>query len=171
MPLSHEKNKVTFSATWIKLEMSTLCEVGQAETKATMYRLHVGLKHDTDELIYETLCYLPYMQNTSCKTPDWMDHKLESRFPGEISTISDDTTLKAETHPTNRSLRNVVKKARSGMIKVISVQVLFSFLELLTSLVKLHCSCIPQFLPLSWLVSGPDIGHTSQTQGFGSTSA
>ena len=78
---------------------------------------------------------------------------------------------KAETHPTNRSLRNVVKKARSGMIKVISVQVLFSFLELLTSLVKLHCSCIPQFLPLSWLVSGPDIGHTSQTQGFGSTSA
>ena len=84
--------------------MSTLCEVGQAETKATMYRLHVGLKHDTDELIYETLCYLPYMQNTSCKTPDWMDHKLESRFPGEISTISDDTTLKAESKEELKSL-------------------------------------------------------------------
>ena len=36
--------------------MSTLCEVGQAETNATMYHLHVGLKHDKDELIYETLC-------------------------------------------------------------------------------------------------------------------
>lgn len=33
------------------------------------------------------------------------------------------------------------------MIKVISAQVLSSFLELLTSVVKLYCSCIPQFLP------------------------
>lgn len=78
---------------------------------------------------------------------------------------------KAETHPTNRSLRNVGEKARSGMIKVISAQVLSSFLELLTSVVKLHYSCIPQFLLLNWLVSGSDIGHKSQTQGFGSTSA
>ena len=30
--------------------------------------------------------YLTYMQNTSCKIPGWMKHKLESRLPGEIST-------------------------------------------------------------------------------------
>ena len=29
--------------------------------------------------------YLNYMQRTSCKMPGWMNHKLESRFPGEIS--------------------------------------------------------------------------------------
>ena len=29
---------------------------------------------------------LPYMQNTSCEMPGWVNHKLESRFPGEIST-------------------------------------------------------------------------------------
>ena len=29
------------------------------------------------------------MQNTSCKMPGWMKHKLESKFPGEISTTSD----------------------------------------------------------------------------------
>ena len=33
--------------------------------------------------------YLTYMQSTSCKRPDWMKHKLESRLPGEISIISD----------------------------------------------------------------------------------
>ena len=33
--------------------------------------------------------YLIYMQTTSCKMPGWMNHKLESRLLGEISTTSD----------------------------------------------------------------------------------
>ena len=33
--------------------------------------------------------YLTYMQSTSCETPGWMKHKLESRLPGEISITSD----------------------------------------------------------------------------------
>ena len=33
--------------------------------------------------------YLTYMQTTSREIPGWMNHKLESRFPGEISTTSD----------------------------------------------------------------------------------
>ena len=33
--------------------------------------------------------YLTYMQSISCKMPDWMKHKLESRLPGEISITSD----------------------------------------------------------------------------------
>ena len=33
--------------------------------------------------------YLTYLQNTSCKMPGWMKHKLESRLPREISRISD----------------------------------------------------------------------------------
>ena len=39
--------------------------------------------------VYCHLAYLTYMQSTSCRTPDWMKHKLESRFPGEISVTSD----------------------------------------------------------------------------------
>ena len=35
------------------------------------------------------IAYLTYMQSTSCKMPDWMKHKLESRLPGEISVPSD----------------------------------------------------------------------------------
>ena len=32
---------------------------------------------------------LTYVQNTSCEMPDWMNHKMDSRLPGEISTTSD----------------------------------------------------------------------------------
>ena len=41
---------------------------------------------------------LCYMQSTLCKMPSWMNPKLESRLPGEISITSyaDDTTLMAE---------------------------------------------------------------------------
>ena len=39
--------------------------------------------------IYCYPAYLTYMQSTSCETPGWMKHKLESRLPGEISVTSD----------------------------------------------------------------------------------
>ena len=39
--------------------------------------------------VYCHPAYLTYMQSISCETPDWMKHKLESRFPGEISITSD----------------------------------------------------------------------------------
>ena len=32
---------------------------------------------------------LTYMQSTSCVMPDWMKHKLESRFSREVSINSD----------------------------------------------------------------------------------
>ena len=33
--------------------------------------------------------YLTYVQSTSCEMLGWTNHKLESRFLGEISTVSD----------------------------------------------------------------------------------
>ena len=33
--------------------------------------------------------YLTYMQSTSCEMPGWMNPKVESRLPGEISITSD----------------------------------------------------------------------------------
>ena len=33
--------------------------------------------------------YLTSIQSTSCEMPGWMNHKLQSRFPGEISITSD----------------------------------------------------------------------------------
>ena len=39
--------------------------------------------------VYRHPVYLTYMQRTSCKMPGWINHKLESVFPGEILTTSD----------------------------------------------------------------------------------
>ena len=39
--------------------------------------------------VYCHPAYLTSMQSTSCNMPGWMKHKLESRFPGEISITSD----------------------------------------------------------------------------------
>ena len=38
--------------------------------------------------VYCHPAYLTYMQNTSSEMPDWVSHKLESRFLGEMSTTS-----------------------------------------------------------------------------------
>ena len=36
-----------------------------------------------NKAVYCHLAYLTYMQSTSCEMPGWMNHKLESRLPGE----------------------------------------------------------------------------------------
>ena len=53
--------------------------------------------------------YLTSMQSTSRKVPDWMNHKLESRLPGEISTTSDDITPMADSEEELKSLLMKVK--------------------------------------------------------------
>ena len=47
------------------------------------------LRKEYDKAAYFHPAYLNYMQNTSCKMMSWMNHKLESRLLGEISTTSD----------------------------------------------------------------------------------
>ena len=42
-----------------------------------------------DKAVYCHPAYLTSMKSTSCKMPGWMNHKLESKFPEEISTPSD----------------------------------------------------------------------------------
>ena len=39
--------------------------------------------------VYCHPAYLTYMQSTSCEMLGWMNHKLESKLPGEISVTSD----------------------------------------------------------------------------------
>ena len=47
------------------------------------------LGKDYVKAVYCHPAYLTYMQSTSYVILDWMNHKLESRLPGEISTASD----------------------------------------------------------------------------------
>ena len=47
------------------------------------------LGKDYIKAVYCHPAYLTYMQTTLCKTPGWMNHKLDSRLLGEISITSD----------------------------------------------------------------------------------
>ena len=70
--------------------------------------------------VYCHSAYLTYMQNTSCKMLGWMNHKLESRFPGRnINNLrcADDTTLMVESKEEQKSLLMKVKEesGKSGL--------------------------------------------------------
>jgi len=47
------------------------------------------LGKEYDKAVYCHPAYLTPIQRTSCKIPGWINHKLKSRLPGEISTTSD----------------------------------------------------------------------------------
>ena len=42
-----------------------------------------------DKVVYCHPAYLTYMQTTSWEMPRWINHKLESKLPGEILTTTD----------------------------------------------------------------------------------
>ena len=46
------------------------------------------LGKESIKAVYCHPAYITYMQSTSHKMVDWMNHKLESSFPGEISITS-----------------------------------------------------------------------------------
>ena len=60
-------------------------------------QLELDMEQQTDsklgkkymKAIYCHPVYLTYMKSTSCEMPGWMKHKLESRFPGEMTITSD----------------------------------------------------------------------------------
>ena len=46
------------------------------------------LRKKYNRVVYYYPVYFTYMQSTSCEMLGWMSYKLESRFLGEISTMS-----------------------------------------------------------------------------------
>ena len=47
------------------------------------------LGKDYNKAVYRHAAYLTSMQSTSCEMLSWINHKLESTMPEEISTVSD----------------------------------------------------------------------------------
>ena len=69
----------------------------------TMEWLQIG--KGVHHTVYNLLAYLTYMQSTSCEMLDWMKHKLESRWLGEISTTSDTQMTQVSQHYVNSNKR------------------------------------------------------------------
>ena len=55
--------------------------------------------------VYCHLAYLTYMQSISREKADWMNHKLESRLPGETLIISDMQLIPLLWQKVKRNLR------------------------------------------------------------------
>ena len=64
---------------------------GQEATVRTHMEQRTGftLGEEYIKAVYCHPAYLTYMQSTSCEMLGWIKHKLESRFPGEMSITSD----------------------------------------------------------------------------------
>ena len=62
--------------------------------------------------VYCHLAYLTYMQNTSCKIPGWMKHKLESRLPGKVSITSDMQMTPPLWQKVKRVLKSLLMKVK-----------------------------------------------------------
>ena len=62
---------------------------GQEATESDMEQTASKLEKEYIKAIYCHPADLIYMQSTSYETPGWMNHKLESRFLGDIATTSE----------------------------------------------------------------------------------
>ena len=58
------------------------------------------------------------MQSTSCEMPGWMKHKMESRFPGEISITSDRQMTPPSWQKREEELNNLLMKVKEESEKV-----------------------------------------------------
>ena len=98
------------------------------QDKKTQLELDIGQQTGSKlgkEYVKATYChpaYLTCMQNTSCKMPGWMNHKLESRLLGEVWKTSDDTTLIAESEEELKRLLMRVKEESDKASLKLNVQ-------------------------------------------------
>ena len=77
--------QTTLPASW-----ETCMQVKKQQLRLDMeQRTGSKLEKEYIKAVYCHPAYLTSMQSTSWETLGWMKHKLESRWPGEISTTSD----------------------------------------------------------------------------------
>ena len=78
--------QTTFSASW---EICVHVKKQQLEPDMEQQNCSKLRKERSTSRLYCHPAYITSMQSTLCEVPGWMKHKLELRFPGEISIISD----------------------------------------------------------------------------------
>ena len=65
-----------------------------------------------DKIVYCHPAYLTYMQSTLCEMPGWVNHKLESRLLGEISTTSDMQTTYHYNAESEEELKRLMTRVK-----------------------------------------------------------
>jgi len=70
------------------------------------------LGKEFDKVVYCHSVYLTYTQSTSCKMPGWMNPKLESRLPREISSTSDMQMINILMAESEEELKSLLMKVK-----------------------------------------------------------
>ena len=76
------------------------------------------LGKENNQAVYCQSAYLIYLQSTSCEMLGWMNHKLESRLPGEISITSDTQMTLPFMAESEEELRSLLMKMKEESEKV-----------------------------------------------------
>ena len=126
------------------LTWETCMQVGKQQLEPDMEeRTGSKLGKEYVKVVYCHPPYLTYMQRTSCELPRWMNHKLESRVPGEIEKNSDmqmiPPSLMAESE---EQLKSLLMKVKAESEK--------AGLQLSIQKAKIMVSC----LIISWQIDG-----------------
>ena len=92
--LDHNKLWEILKGRWIPDDFTCLLKTCMQVKKQQLeldieQRTSSKLRKEYAEAVHCDTAYLTYMQSTSWEILGWMNHKLESRLPGEISTTSD----------------------------------------------------------------------------------
>ena len=64
-------------------------QVKKQQLELDMEQTDSRLEEEYIKAVYCHSAYLTYIQSTSCEILGWMNHKLESRLLGKLSTNSD----------------------------------------------------------------------------------
>ena len=72
--------------TTLPVSQETCIQVRKQQLELNMEQSGSVLGMEYDEAVYCHHAYLISMPSTSCEMPGWINHKLESKLPGEIST-------------------------------------------------------------------------------------
>ena len=76
------------------------------------------LGKEYSKVVYCHLAYLTYMQSPSYEMPGWMNHKLESRLPREISITSDMQMTPPIWQKNEEELKSLLMKVKEESEKV-----------------------------------------------------
>ena len=73
----------------------------------------LGKEHD--KVVYCHSAYLNYRQSISCRMLGWMNHKLESRLPAEISTTSYMQMIPLYWQENEQELKSLLMRVKESM--------------------------------------------------------
>ena len=65
-----------------------------------------------NKVVYCHPAYLTYIQSTLCEMPSWVNHKMESRFPGEISTTPDMQVIELKMEKCEEKLKRPLMRVK-----------------------------------------------------------